>query len=318
MSRTARTAAPFLAAFSAVAGLGAADGGYFPSDWGLATLGFVLVAAPSSSSRTRAVRRGTSSRSSAGSPLLALWAALSCALVARSRSAGARGGARHPLRRRPRRLPCCSCPRARPPRRSSAVSWRARSPCRSTRSATRLFPGHVGGAYDPSSGYQLAEPIGYWNALGLLTARCDPARARLRRALRPRRDRRRSRAWQSSCSSRRSTSRSAGARWSRSRAGPWCRAALDPRRARLLVSGTVLGAPAALGVLEASRSHALTAAGATLQTAQAEGRQLARRLVALALLAAVARGRPASRRAPAAACRAGQAPLCSSPSLRSR
>ena len=34
--------------------------------------------------------------------------------------------------------------------------------------ATRLFPGHVGGAYDPSSGYQLAEPIGYWNALGLL------------------------------------------------------------------------------------------------------------------------------------------------------
>ncbi len=35
---------------------------------------------------------------------------------------------------------------------------------------TRLFPGHVGGAYDPSSGYQLAEPIGYWNALGLLTA----------------------------------------------------------------------------------------------------------------------------------------------------
>ena len=32
--------------------------------------------------------------------------------------------------------------------------------------ATRLFPGHVGGAYEPSSGYQLAEPIGYWNALG--------------------------------------------------------------------------------------------------------------------------------------------------------
>jgi O-antigen ligase len=36
--------------------------------------------------------------------------------------------------------------------------------------ATRLFPGHVGDAYDPSSGYQLAEPIGYWNALGLLLA----------------------------------------------------------------------------------------------------------------------------------------------------
>ncbi len=34
--------------------------------------------------------------------------------------------------------------------------------------ATRLFPGHVGGAYDPASGYQLADPIGYWNALALL------------------------------------------------------------------------------------------------------------------------------------------------------
>ena len=44
MSRSARTAAPFLAALITVAGLGAADGGYFPSDWGLATLGFTLVA----------------------------------------------------------------------------------------------------------------------------------------------------------------------------------------------------------------------------------------------------------------------------------
>jgi tetratricopeptide (TPR) repeat protein len=36
--------------------------------------------------------------------------------------------------------------------------------------ATRLYPGHVGGVYDPSGGYQLAAPIGYWNALGLLLA----------------------------------------------------------------------------------------------------------------------------------------------------
>jgi O-antigen ligase len=36
--------------------------------------------------------------------------------------------------------------------------------------ATRLFPGRIGGPYDPSAGYQLAEPIGYWNALGLLLA----------------------------------------------------------------------------------------------------------------------------------------------------
>jgi len=36
--------------------------------------------------------------------------------------------------------------------------------------STRLFPGHIGGFYDPASGYQLAAPIGYWNALGLLLA----------------------------------------------------------------------------------------------------------------------------------------------------
>ena len=59
-------AAPFLAALIAVAGLGAADGGYFPSDWGLATLGFALIAVTLFSSRTQPARAGSSSRSSAG------------------------------------------------------------------------------------------------------------------------------------------------------------------------------------------------------------------------------------------------------------
>ena len=36
--------------------------------------------------------------------------------------------------------------------------------------ATRLYPGRVGSSYDPAGVYQLAAPIGYWNALGLLLA----------------------------------------------------------------------------------------------------------------------------------------------------
>lgn len=32
--------------------------------------------------------------------------------------------------------------------------------------ATRLFPGQVGGPYDPAGGYQLAAPIGYWTRSG--------------------------------------------------------------------------------------------------------------------------------------------------------
>ncbi|MQA76558.1 MAG: tetratricopeptide repeat protein, partial [Solirubrobacterales bacterium] len=61
--------------------------------------------------------------------------------------------------------------------------------------------------------------------------------------------------------------------------------ALGQRRSRLVVGALVLGAPAALAVLYASRSGALTASGATLQTAQAEGEHLARRLLVLAFVA---------------------------------
>ena len=54
--------------------------------------------------------------------------------------------------------------------RSSAGSSQEPSPSRSTRSRPGSSPADVGGAYDPSSGYQLAEPLGYWNALGILAA----------------------------------------------------------------------------------------------------------------------------------------------------
>jgi hypothetical protein len=35
--------------------------------------------------------------------------------------------------------------------------------------ATRLFPGRIG-TFDPVSGYRLASPVGYWNAMGLVAA----------------------------------------------------------------------------------------------------------------------------------------------------
>ena len=278
-------AAPFLAALIAVAGLGAADGGYFPSDWGLATLGFtlivvtlVLVTDASRPSELELAFLG-------GLALLAGWAALSSLW---SPGAGA------PVLEAERGI-------------LYVAATAAALLLLSTREAaagllggvvagavlvslyalgTRLFPGHVGGAYDPSSGYQLAEPIGYWNALGLLTALAILL------------------AFGFAAHGHVATRALAGAAlvillptlyftFSRGAlialtGGAVVQAALDPRRARLLVSGFVVGVPAALGVLEASRSHALTAAGATLQTAQAEGSHLTRRLVVLALAAAVA------------------------------
>ena len=148
---------------------------------------------------------------------------------------------------------------------------------------TRLFPGHVGGSYDPSSGYQLAEPVGYWNALGLLAAigialalgfaahgAALAARAGGAVAL-------------VVCLPTLYFTFSRGALAALA-AGLVLQLALDSHRWRLVVSSVVLAAPAALGVLYASRSGALTAAGATLQTAQAEGAHLARRLIVLALL----------------------------------
>ena len=153
--------------------------------------------------------------------------------------------------------------------------------------ATRLFPGRVGGAYDPSSGYQLAEPIGYWNALGLLVAIATLLAAGFAahgghvavRAL--------------AAVSLVVLLPTLYFTFSRGALGALVAAAvvqvaLDPRRVRLIVSGLVLGAPAAFGVLYASRFHALTAAGASLTTAQAEGRRVATALVLLALVAGLA------------------------------
>ena len=152
--------------------------------------------------------------------------------------------------------------------------------------ATRLFPGKVGGAYDPSSGYQLAEPIGYWNALGLLTAIAVLLSAGLvahggvaTRAL-------------AAVAlvvllptlyftfSRGALAALAG--------GALLQVALDPRRARLIAATLVTGAPAAAGAVYASRYHALTTAGDSLTTAQAEGRRVALALLVLALVAAAA------------------------------
>ncbi|MEO5575592.1 MAG: O-antigen ligase family protein [Gaiellaceae bacterium] len=152
--------------------------------------------------------------------------------------------------------------------------------------ATRLFPGRVGGAYDPSSGYQLAEPLGYWNALGLLAAVAILLAAGF-----------------AAHGGRLLTRVLAAASlvvllptlyftFSRGAlaalvVGAIAQVAIDPRRARLLASGLLLGAPAALGVLQASRYHALTAPGDSLTAAQGEGRELTKVLIVLVLASAV-------------------------------
>ncbi len=149
---------------------------------------------------------------------------------------------------------------------------------------TRLLPGTMGGAYDPSSGYQLAKPIGYWNALGLLLAMGIALAAGL--ALRGPRHR-------AVIAAAALIPLTTALYFTFSRGSVAALAvalvalvALEVERLRAgAVVATLFAAPA-VAVLLASRSPALTAPGATLQTAQAQGHRLAWQLGVLVLAAA--------------------------------
>lgn len=266
-----------------MAGLGAADGGYFPGDWGLATIAFVLVAATILLVADLPRPATPELAFVAGLAALAAWAAVSLLWSP---------GATAPVLEAERGLLYLAASLAV----VALLSFRASAAAllggvlagtvavASYALATRLFPGRVGGAYDPSSGYQLAEPLGYWNALGILAAVAILLAAGfaahggpVTRVL-------------AACSlvvllPTLYFTFSRGALLALV-LGAVVQVAVDPRRVRLVASGLVLGAPAALGVLLASRYHALTAPGDSLTTAQREGRELALTLAALALVAA--------------------------------
>ncbi|MGH3077666.1 MAG: O-antigen ligase family protein, partial [Gaiellaceae bacterium] len=148
----------------------------------------------------------------------------------------------------------------------------------------RLFPERFG-EYDPISVYRLSEPVGYWNALGVLAAfgvllalslaaRSESLVVRLTAAA--------------------STvplaltlyfTFSRGA-WLALLAGLVVALALDPRRLQLTVIFLVVAPWSTLAVWLASRSGPLTETGHTLSTAAADGRALAATAAGLALFAA--------------------------------
>ena len=266
--------------------LGWADGGYFPSDWGLATLGFALTAAAVLVVTDAARPSRLDLAFLGGLTALAVWDALSSLWSS---------GAALPVLEAERGILYVAAAAAALLLVSSREASSALMGGVATGAVlvslyalgTRLFPSHIGGTYDPMSDSRLAEPLGYANALGLLMTlaillvlgfAAHGARLSTRVlaavalvALLP----------------------TLYLTFSRSAllalvGGSIVQAALDPRRLRLLASGIVVGMPAAVGVFETSRSKALTAGGATLQTAQAEGAHLTRVLVVLAVVAAAA------------------------------
>jgi hypothetical protein len=273
----------FLFSLAAVAGLGAANGGYFPSEWGLATLGFVLVAVtvvlvldvPIPSRRECAFVAGLAAfaawavlssiwSAGAGGPVLegeraVLYLAAAAAVIVVLRS----GGSAEALL-------------------GGVVAGTALLCLHAL--ATRLLPAHVG-SYDPSTGYPLPGPIGYSNALGVLVA----AAALLAFGF---------------AAHHAVALRAAGAvalvillptlyfTYSRGAvaalaAGGVIQAVLHPRRARLIASAVLLGSPAFAGMVLARRFAASTSGG-SVDAAQAAGQRLALVLGSLAILAVAA------------------------------
>jgi O-antigen ligase len=147
--------------------------------------------------------------------------------------------------------------------------------------ATRLFPERLG-AFDPVSGYRLSEPVGYWNVLGLLAAMGAllalgfVARART--------------IWGAGLAAAVLVVLAPTIYFTFGR-GPWVAlasgfviaVALDLRRVQLVVSALVAAPLPAVAVVLASRSDALTHLGAALEDASREGHGLALTLAVLAV-----------------------------------
>lgn len=279
----ARIATGSVAAGCVVA-LAFSSGGYFPSEWGLITLAFLLALLATALFADRLEIAGSA---------LVLLAALAAFGVWQIASVVWSGGSGPPVAEAERTLLylaaaaallVCLSPATVPAlldgiaAGATIVSLYALG--------TRLAPGLLGGAYDPSSGYQLAKPIGYWNALGLLLVFGFVLAAGI--ALRRE-------AVRGPLAGAAAVPLAVGLYFTFSRGSVAVLAvalavlvALDRDRVRAaLLLATFLAVPF-VAVMLAGRSTSLTTAGATLQTAQREGHRLAWQLVALALVAAVA------------------------------
>jgi hypothetical protein len=152
--------------------------------------------------------------------------------------------------------------------------------------ATRLFPERLG-SFDPVSTYRLSSPVGYWNALGIVAAigvllsLGTAARAKHRTA--------RSLAAASLVILLPTLlfTYSRGA-WIALFLGLATQVLLDRRRLQLVTTALIAGAPAVLALWLSSRSSALTTRQPVLSESSSQGHRLALIIVGLAVFAAIA------------------------------
>lgn len=275
---------PALAGSAAVVGLASADGGYFPPTWGWAAVGFVLVAAASVLVRDRVALGRLEWTMLTALVALTLWTALSAAWSP---------SVAQPIREAERSalyaVAILAVLLITPVRSAGALPGGLLAGIAAVSAyalATRLLPGALG-AYDPGAGYQLSEPLGYWNALGILTALGVLLGIGF------------------AAHGRRSLVRSLGAgsvvvtaaalyfTFSRGALlalvlGAAAAVALDPARRRSIAAALLVAPSATLVIWLASRSEALTEQGHPLAEAADEGHRLRVVLVGAGLLAVAA------------------------------
>lgn len=151
--------------------------------------------------------------------------------------------------------------------------------------ATRLVPGRFG-AYDSlEGGYRLAEPLGYWNALGILAALGILLAGGLAARAVPLAARALAGASVAILAPTLFFTFSRGA-WIALGLGIVAMVALDARRLQLATTLLAVAPAAVVTVWLGSRADALTAAGAPLAEASRDGRRLVAYVVILAVLSA--------------------------------
>lgn len=143
----------------ALVALCGANGGYFPTAWGVAALALLWCA-------TLAFLRERATFSAPGVAMLSALGALLVLSIVRG-SAGAYEEALRTLAYFATVLAVVSAVWSRRLVAISAGIAAGISVVALYALATRLFPDRLGG-FDPVAAYRLAEPLGYWNALGIL------------------------------------------------------------------------------------------------------------------------------------------------------
>lgn len=153
--------------------------------------------------------------------------------------------------------------------------------------ATRLFPDHFDQPKDVFAGYRLAEPIGYWNSLGLLATLgilvslgfVAHARRTLAGVLAA------AAVPVLVCTLYLTFSRGA---WAALVVGLIATVVLDPRRLRFLWTGLVVAIPSAATIAYASRQDALSKAGSSAEAMTREGHRVASAVLVAVVLSCAA------------------------------